>query len=158
MHVCWSLPVALLASMCSHMFLRMCVCVLKYPAHFPTSPHLDDTALDSITHSVTSWSVRGSLTEHPPAAKYVFLFFFSCFDWCKCLRFYGNGREGCCVSGDAEPSQHDVAVSTHYFTPSSCDSFSCAFQTMSVLSVKLFVQSSFSPYFLFSSRVCFRCL
>lgn len=40
--------------------------------NFPTSPHLDDTALNSITHCVTSWSLWGRLEEHPAAAKYGF--------------------------------------------------------------------------------------
>ena len=121
--------------MCVRACVRVCVCacvrvsesVLKYPAHFPTSPHLDDTALDSITCCVTSWSVRGRLREHPAAAKYVFLCF--CFDPCTCLCLYGNGREGCCVSGDAAPSQHDVAVSM-------------VFQSMSALIVAFFYYSS----------------
>lgn len=81
---CVTFFISLFACLCvcpslgAHVSPCVFVCVLKYPPHFPTSPHLHDTALNSITYCVTSWSLRGRLGEHPAAAKYGFWFF--CFD------------------------------------------------------------------------------
>lgn len=74
--------------MCLHI---SCVWDLKYPAYFPPPPHLEDTALDSITYSFTSCSfqrrVRSIQLPH--------FFLFVCFDLCRRSCFYSNGRESC---------------------------------------------------------------
>lgn len=89
----------------------MCTCFLKYPAHFPTSPHRNGTAQDSVKCLVMSWFVWGGRPrKHPTATKYDF-----CFAQFTCLRFWGNDSKGCCVSDDVE--QHISIILLRLLSP-----------------------------------------
>lgn len=149
--VCLSLPVCLPASMCLHVFLRLCVCLcLKISCTFPDIP-------TPRWHSARFHHILGYLMVCPRETqgasrcrKIWFLFF--CFDQFTCLRFYGNG---CCVSGDAEPSQHDVAVSMDSISLPPPVSFSHSLSKVCLFFVEhFFVHPSFrhpmfvSPYIL----------
>lgn len=109
--------------LCDCTFLCVCVCIhtrvcvcLKISCTFPDIP-TPRWHSSRFHHMLGYLMVCQRETQGASCCRKICFLFF-CFDQRTCLRFYGNDR-GCCVSGDAEPSQHDVAVSMDYFTTSS---------------------------------------